>query len=88
MSELDNIRKQIAALDARILEQIAARLQLARRAGQLKRIQRIAITDSEVEELIIQENIRIGRSLQLPEQLVREITALLIAYATRVQQED
>ena len=84
--DLDTLRKKIAAIDTQLLELIAERLQLARRAGQHKRQQRAVITDREVEELILQQNLRTGHALHLPETLVRSLTELLITYATRVQQ--
>ena len=86
-NDLDTLRQKIAAIDARVLELVAKRLQLARHAGQYKCQQRIAITDSAVEELILQQNLRVGQDLQLPSELVHSLTTLLIAYATRVQQE-
>lgn len=86
-NDLDTLRKKIAAIDAQLLELIAERLQLARHVGQLKRQQRLAMTDNEVEELILQQNLRTGQALQLPEALVRNLTTLLIDYATRIQQE-
>ncbi len=86
--DLDTLRKKIATVDARLLEHIAERLQLAHRVGQLKRQQHIAITDSAVEELILRQNLRTGQALQLPEALVRSLTTLLITYSTRTQQEE
>ncbi len=86
--ELDKLRQEIAAIDARLLALIAARLRLARRVGQHKHQQHIAITDGVVEELILQQNLHTGHALQLPASLVRSLTALLITYATRAQQEE
>ena len=86
--DLDTLRKKIARVDARLLEHVAARLQLARRVGQRKRQQRIEVTDGAVEALILQQNLCTGQALQLPPALVRSLTALLIDYATRAQQEE
>ena len=85
--DLDTLRQEIANIDTRLLELIAARLQLARRAGQLKQQQQLAITDPETETLIMQQNLRTAQTLQLPPALARDLTNLLIAYATRAQQE-
>lgn len=87
-AELDTLRQNIAALDASLLKLVAQRLQLARRVGRHKRQQCLAVTDSAVEALILQQNLRIGQALQLPPALVRSLTALLIDYATRVQREE
>ena len=84
----DTLRKKIAAIDAQLLTLIAERLHLARQVGQNKRQQHIAITNSAVEELILHQNLRTGQALHLPETLVRSLTALLIDYATRVQQQE
>ena len=85
---LDTLRQKIATIDARVLALVAKRLQLARCVGRYKCQQGIAITDSAVEELILQQNLRAGQALQLPPALVRSLTTLLIAYATRAQQEE
>lgn len=87
-AELDTLRQKIAALDARLLKLVAQRLQLARHVGRHKRQQCLAVTDSAVEALILQQNLRIGQALQLPPALVHSLTALLIDYATRVQREE
>ena len=85
---LDTLRKKITAIDNQLLKLVAERLQLARRIGQHKRQQQIAITNSIVEELILQHNLRTGEELNLPAALVRSLTSLLIDYATCVQQEE
>lgn len=85
--DLDTLRQKIASIDARLLELIAARLQLARRVGQLKHQQQLAITDPEIEALTMQQNLRTAQTLKLPEALVRNLTNLLITYATHAQQE-
>lgn len=87
-AELDTLRQDIAAIDARLLELVAQRLQLASRVGRHKRQQCLAVTDSAIEALILRQNMRIGQALQLPPALVRSLTALLIDYATRVQREE
>ena len=84
--DLDTLRQKIAHIDTRLLELIAERLKLARRVGQLKHQQQLAITDPEIETLIMQQNLRTAQTLQLPAALVRDLTDLLIAYATRAQQ--
>ena len=86
--DLDTLRQKITSIDTRLLELIAERLQLARRVGQIKHQQQLAITDPEIEALIMQQNLRIAQTLQLPPALVRDLTHLLIAYATRAQQAE
>ncbi len=85
---LATLRQKIATIDTRLLGLVAERLQLARHVGRHKRQQHTAITDSAVENLILQQNLRTGQALQLPQALVCNLTALLIDYASRAQQEE
>lgn len=88
MNDLDEIRKKISALDFQILELVAQRMELARRAGRIKLAQHEPITASGIEQQILAKNQQTGKKLNLPKKLVTDLTTLLIAYAKLVQLDE
>ena len=88
MSELDGLRAEIESVDGEILALVARRVELARRAGALKREQRSATLDPGREAAIIRQAVEAGRELDLPEEGVRRLFWTLIELCRSAQLEE
>ena len=87
MTELSELRSEIEAVDREILARVARRVELARRAGALKREQRAPTLDPGREAAIIRRAVESGRALDLPEEGVRELFWTLIELCRSAQLE-
>jgi chorismate mutase len=88
MSELADLRNEIEAVDREILARVARRVELARRAGALKREQQAATLDPGREAAIIRRAVETGRGLDLPEEGVRRLFWTLIELCRSAQLEE
>lgn len=78
MTQLEQLRTQIEAIDARLIELIAKRFALAVKVGKQKEKIGIPIRDWSVEKRVIDRAHDTAQKLDLPADLVRNIMQLLI----------
>lgn len=86
-AELERLRREIEALDARIIEAVARRVDLARRIGELKRADRSAALDPEREAAVIRRAVADARERGLPTEPVRELFWTLMGLCRSEQLE-
>lgn len=80
---LESLRTQINNLDQNIIEQLATRMQLVRKIGGQKRLDRVK--DSNREKEIIQRLVDLAEELQLPSELVKKIYPLIFEFGVQSQ---
>jgi len=86
MSELQDRRAKIRALDEQILRLIAARTEQAKAVGTIKKSQEIPLRDWEVEKQVLERSAEVASELGLPAELTRTVMQALIS-ASRAEQE-
>ena len=88
MSEkLEEYRKEIAEIDNQILTLIRARLQIAKKIGEIKRQQNLPVTNLKVEAEVISRAVKLARKTGLNEDFTINLIKLLIAEAVSVQED-
>jgi chorismate mutase/prephenate dehydratase len=85
---IEALRREIEALDDRLVELVDRRVALARRIGDLKREARGATLDPEREAAVIRRAVESARSRGLPTEPVRELFWTLLGLCRSRQIED
>lgn len=85
--EVAELRQRIESLDRRLLEQVAERVDLARRIGAVKRDRDAATLDPGREAAVIRRAVEAGRDHGLPEEPVRQIFWTLVELCRSAQLE-
>lgn len=80
---LESLRAQIDRVDKRIIEHLAARMEIVRKVGDQKRLDRVK--DSNREKEIIMRLVNHATELHLPPELVRKIYPLIFESAVQSQ---
>ncbi|KUO75366.1 MAG: phospho-2-dehydro-3-deoxyheptonate aldolase [Desulfosporosinus sp. BRH_c37] len=80
---LESLRAQIDRVDQRIIEHLADRMEIVRKVGDQKRMDRVKDTNREKE--IIKRLVNLATELQLPSELVRKIYPLIFESAVQSQ---
>lgn len=84
---LEEIRRNIEALDAALLDVLARRRALALQAGEIKRLQGLPTLDPGHEAAVVRRAAEAARRLGLPEEDVRHLFWLVVDLCRRAQQE-
>ncbi|UCH89316.1 MAG: chorismate mutase [Thermoplasmata archaeon] len=82
---IKSMRAEIGAIDAKILQQVAKRLELARNIGEEKSKLGIPVIDGNVEREVLERNKKFCAELGLDPKLGEELTDILIKYSIKVQ---
>jgi len=85
---LEELRREIAAVDREALELIARRVELARRVGRAKRAEGVATLDPQREAAVVRDAAVRAREAGLPVDEVRQIFWQLIGLCRRAQEEE
>ncbi|ODA40356.1 bifunctional 3-deoxy-7-phosphoheptulonate synthase/chorismate mutase [Desulfosporosinus sp. BG] len=80
---LESLRSQIDCIDQTIIERLAVRMQVVRKVGDQKRLDRVKDTSREKE--IIQRLVSLGTELQLSPDLVKKIYAFIFEFSVQSQ---
>jgi chorismate mutase/prephenate dehydrogenase len=83
--ELETLRDEIQALDAKLLETVALRLEVAREIGLVKERDGLQVRDLAREESVIAEYARKAKSLGIDEDIASRLAGTLIEGSVRVQ---
>lgn len=86
--ELAELRGHIEELDRSIIHQVAERVDVARRIGELKRESGSATLDPEREAAVIRRAVEMAREHDLPAEGVRELFWSLMSLCRGAQMED
>jgi chorismate mutase / prephenate dehydrogenase len=84
--ELTQLRRDIEAVDRRIVELLAERLELGRRTGEIKREAGRPILDAAREAEVIRRAVTTARELGVPPEATREIFWHIVGMSRRVQE--
>ncbi len=84
---LEELRREIAAVDREMLELIARRVELARRVGRAKHAAKAATLDPQREATVVREAAVRAREAGLPDDEIRQIFWQLIGLCRRAQEE-
>lgn len=80
---LESLRTQIDCIDQTIIQSLAARMQIVRKVGNQKRLDRVR--DASREKEIIQRLVNLGNELQLSPEFVKKIYPLIFEFAVQSQ---
>jgi chorismate mutase len=70
MSNLDELRKQIDALDGELLKTLAKRMEIVEALGKYKKAHGMDVRDDERFETLLADRLKRGGTLGLPKELV------------------
>lgn len=84
---LQQLRSEIASIDACIFSEIQKRKVLAQAIAERKHARKFPLRDENVEAEVCRRNIFFGKKLGLEESFVLRITKLLIAQSVKWQKE-
>lgn len=86
-NKLENLRKQIDAIDKRVLTSLAKRMEIVRKIGGFKKDQRLPAFNKERWEQILKSNLKKGESLGLSKNFVQNLTNLIHKYSIEIQKK-
>ena len=84
--ELGQIRRDIEAIDRKLVELLAERLELGRRTGEIKREAGRPILDAAREAEVIRRAVTAARGLGVPQEATREIFWHIVGMSRREQE--
>jgi chorismate mutase len=85
-SALSRLRRDIEAIDRRIVELLAERLDFGRRTGEIKREAGRPILDAAREAEVIRRAVTAARELGVPQEETREIFWHIVGMSRRAQE--
>lgn len=85
--KLEKWRKQIDAIDERILSHLAKRMQVARKIGKFKRDQKISTFDKERWQDLLKSNVKKGEALELPKKFIKDLLSLIHKNSLEIQEK-
>jgi chorismate mutase len=81
-----DLRSMIDHYDKQILGFLGHRIETARKIGKLKMHQSTPVTDPDRERRMMRQRDEWGKSLGLPDDLVKEIFDVIVKHSSRIQQ--
>lgn len=84
--ELTQLRRDIEAIDRKLVELLAERIELGRRTGEIKREAGRPILDAAREAEVIRRAVTAARELGVPQEATREIFWHIVGMSRRVQE--
>lgn len=88
MSQIEELRSSIEAVDRQIVDRVAERVGLARRIGQLKRETGGPTLDPEREAAVIRRAVATAREHGLPGEEIRDLFWAIMRLCRTAQQEE
>ncbi|HEY5442740.1 MAG TPA: chorismate mutase [Candidatus Saccharimonadales bacterium] len=86
-TQLENLRRQIDALDKQLLELLSKRMSIVREVGQYKQQHDLEPLDPERWQTLLAERLELATSLDLSEAFVSELYRLIHEYALAIEAE-
>jgi chorismate mutase len=84
---LDELRKEIDAADEELLNVLAKRAAIVREIGKLKKEQNLQPIDKERWQKVLQNITKKAKSLNLSEEIVKNIYEKIHQYALKIEHE-
>lgn len=85
--KLESLRKRIDNVDRKIMQLVARRLTLARKAGRLKKKKNLPVIDKNREVKVLLSMHSYAKQLDIPDMLAIKIIRLLISFSKGVQKD-
>ena len=86
MPSIEQLRQQIEQTDSEIIEKLAARQELSKQIGQLKRVEKKAIIDPLREKNQFNGYAALCEKHKLPYTVVQQVFEIIIAHSRKIQQ--
>ncbi|MDO8561333.1 MAG: chorismate mutase [bacterium] len=83
--KLDELRAQIESVDMAILKSLSKRVGLVRAVGEHKRSHGIEFLDKNRRDALLLTWIAVGKSLKLPEKLVRDVFSIVHRHSLSIE---
>lgn len=84
---IEELRRQIDAVDSRLLHALAQRMSLVEQIGRYKRIASITTVQIDRWMKLLEQRLRLGRSLKLPDDFVLALFQLIHKESINLQNE-
>jgi chorismate mutase len=81
------LRGLIDRYDKQILSALGPRIEMARKIGRLKTSQSTPVVDRDRERRMMLQRKEWGKSLNLPQDLIEELFAVIVKHSCRIQAE-
>jgi len=88
MTDLQTLRAEIDAIDAQILQLLAARFEKSAEVGAQKKLAKVDVFQPQREQEILQKLRGNSRDLNLPEKLIEKIFTEIFLWSRRTQTRD
>lgn len=85
--ELENLRKQIDALDEELLETLARRMDVVVQIGRHKKAHGLELRDQRRLQALLEAQLARAETLNLPRELVTELYELIHSFALKAEAE-
>lgn len=87
-NKLENWRKQIDAIDEKILELLSKRMSIVGRIGKYKKAQKLSAFDETRWKKILQSSLLKAQQLKLSKEFVKNILNLIHKYSLIIQKNE
>lgn len=85
--ELKNWRKQIDAIDKKIIDSLAERIEIVKKIGKYKKEKKISALDKKRWQEILQYNLSKAQRLGLPKKFIKDLLNLIHKQSLRFQKK-
>ena len=85
--KLENWRKQIDAIDEKILNSVAKRMEIVRKIGKFKKDQKISAFDKKRWDQILKYNLKKGESVGLSKVFIKNLLRLIHTHSLKIQKK-
>ncbi|MBI2334384.1 chorismate mutase [Candidatus Daviesbacteria bacterium] len=84
-AKLENWRRQIDAVDEKIITLLAKRMNLARKIGKIKKKQRLPFIDKKRQEKVVKTALARAESLGLSKTFIKNLYTLIHKHSINIQ---
>lgn len=85
--ELENWRKQIDAIDKKIIDSLAERIEIVKKIGKYKKEKKISALDKKRWQEILKYNLNKAQGLGLPKKFIKDLLNLIHKQSLRFQKK-
>ena len=87
MKSLEELRKQLDALDEELLHILAKRVELSRKVGKLKKEYGFPLRDEKRMEALIAAKVAKAELLHMPKEFIKELYTLIHDHSVELQKK-
>lgn len=85
--ELENWRKQIDAIDKKIIDSLAERIEIVKKIGKYKKEKKISALDKKRWQEILKYNLSKAQGLGLPKKFIKDLLNLIHKQSLKIQKK-